>query len=404
MHNVRLHRWYQAGRNALFWMPVFFLFFSERCSLEQVLQLEALYYVVVVVLEVPSGYASDRLGRTITLRISALAGLASALLFCFADGLWGLALAQVLFAACMAFNSGTDSALLYESLQSEGRSDETVYHESIAASWGALSAGVAAVIGGLAGSLWLVAPYVLTAVVAVGTVGMTFLMREPVGTARAEAPLAQAALVVRLIRRPVLAWVAAWAVAMTVFNHVPYEFFQPWLGYLLDDVGGGAWSATPVAAGLMVGGTMWLTSVMARLAPRVHGRLGTGGTLILAMLIQAVVMAAMGLWVHPAVALVLLARGAPRGLGEPVVRGELHPRLPDGLRATWFSVQSLVGRLAFSMSLLFTSLFVSGTLTHALMSRILMVSTISAVVVAAVLGVAWRWARPSISEPTIRNR
>ena len=46
-----------------FWYPIFFLYFLARLPLVQVLQLEAIYYAGVVLLEVPSGWFSDRIGR-----------------------------------------------------------------------------------------------------------------------------------------------------------------------------------------------------------------------------------------------------------------------------------------------------------------------------------------------------
>ena len=59
--------------NCFFWMPVFSLFFNEHLTVAQVLRLEAIYYVAVVVLEVPSGFCSDVVGRKPTLLISSLA-------------------------------------------------------------------------------------------------------------------------------------------------------------------------------------------------------------------------------------------------------------------------------------------------------------------------------------------
>ena len=67
--NTTLYPWYRAGYEAYFWLPVFFLYFNERFSIERVLQLEAIYFLSVVLLEVPSGYFSDRIGRRPTLLI-----------------------------------------------------------------------------------------------------------------------------------------------------------------------------------------------------------------------------------------------------------------------------------------------------------------------------------------------
>jgi MFS family permease len=53
-------------------MPVFVLYFLQHMPLADVLRLEAIYYVAVVILEVPSGYFSDRVGRRPTLLISTI--------------------------------------------------------------------------------------------------------------------------------------------------------------------------------------------------------------------------------------------------------------------------------------------------------------------------------------------
>ena len=65
--NVALYPWYEATVAAMFWLPVFFLYFTSRLSLARALQLEAIYYAAIVVMEVPSGYFSDLIGRRITL-------------------------------------------------------------------------------------------------------------------------------------------------------------------------------------------------------------------------------------------------------------------------------------------------------------------------------------------------
>ena len=68
--NLRLYAWHQLTAGTLFWGPIFFFYFSERFPVEQVLQLASIYYLSVVLLEVPSGYFSDRISRVATLRIS----------------------------------------------------------------------------------------------------------------------------------------------------------------------------------------------------------------------------------------------------------------------------------------------------------------------------------------------
>jgi len=61
--NLRLCPVYQALWRSLFWVPVFFLYYLSVLSLEEAVLLEAIYCVTAVLLEVPSGWLSDRLGR-----------------------------------------------------------------------------------------------------------------------------------------------------------------------------------------------------------------------------------------------------------------------------------------------------------------------------------------------------
>ena len=79
--NISLYPIYRAASDAMAWLPIFFLFFSERLSLPEVLLLEAIYYIAVVITEVPSGYLSDLVGRRRTLLLSCLAILAAYVCF-----------------------------------------------------------------------------------------------------------------------------------------------------------------------------------------------------------------------------------------------------------------------------------------------------------------------------------
>ena len=61
--NLRAYAVHQRAVGALFWLPTVFLYLIDEVGLTGALQLGALYYFTVVVLEVPSGWFSDRVGR-----------------------------------------------------------------------------------------------------------------------------------------------------------------------------------------------------------------------------------------------------------------------------------------------------------------------------------------------------
>ena len=141
---------------------MFFLFFQSHFTLADVLRLEAIYYFAVVLLEVPSGYFSDAVGRRVTLIIAALSTAAAHALFLFSDTFLFFAAAQILLAGGIAFNSGTDTALHYDTLAALNRKAEYGEREARVAGWSFRLSGIAAPAGGLGAALDLRIAYALS--------------------------------------------------------------------------------------------------------------------------------------------------------------------------------------------------------------------------------------------------
>lgn len=348
--NLTLYPWLHVGRSALFWLPVFVLYFSSLLAPADVLRLEALYYAGVVLLEVPSGYFSDRVGRRITLVIATLAWVAGAALLATSSEFWGLAAGQLLLATGMAFQSGTDSALLYDSLVVLDRDEEFASREARARSFGFASLAVSALLGGMLASLDLRLGHALTALVGLLAVAATVGMHEPPRTDSAASPLEQLRTVGAQLRKPVLRWTLAHAIGMTVAAHVPYELAQPWIEALLANLDAGVAMAPPVS-GLVIFATMGLASLLGPWGPPLAKRIGVANTIMVAWGLTGLVLVSMALAIHPALLPFLCLRSAPSALSGPVLAALVHPELPSQVRATWLSLESLAGRLAFAGAL-----------------------------------------------------
>ena len=356
--NLRLYPAYQAARSSTFWLPVFFLYFSSRFGPAEVLLLESIYYAAVVGFEVPSGYLSDRLGRRPTLVMAGLAWMVGYAALAWGGNWWVFAAGQVSIALGMALNSGTDSALVFDSLSSMGREDELAAVEGRAQSWAAGSMAVSAVVGGLLATVDLRLGHGLSALSAAAAFGLALGFREPERCRPAERPLAQLREVGRSLRSPMLRWVFVFVVAMTVFNHVPYELAQPYLHLVLDARSSGAF--TPVVSGVMMGCMMGLAAFASRWSEPLGRRVGVTAVLLGTMALQGLVMVGMAAVVHPAVVVLLLARSVPGALSRPLELQCVLPNVGAHLRATYLSVQSLVGRLAFTVALAAGSWAVGG--------------------------------------------
>ena len=357
--NVRLYPLYQVFFNAYFWLPVFFLYFSEQLPLRRVLQLEAIYYVTVVVVEVPSGYFSDTVGRRRTLMVAATALVLSYSLFFFGNGFAAFALAQVCLAIGLAFNSGTDTALHFDSLSGIDRAGEYADREASVHRLALLGGAVAALVGGLAAAWQIRIAYGLSLLAAVAAlVTVWFMVEPPRRTVPGEDTVArrgfarQLAACVGRLRDRTLAWLLCFAILMIVINHVPYELYQPYLDLLLSDrevvlPGRG----TPLVTGVITALTMLIAAWATARSIRLRDRIGLGATLLLATTLQVVIMAAMGLVLHEAILVLILLRSVSSAIMQPPMRAAITPRLPQSLRATYLSIQSLAGRFAFAGTL-----------------------------------------------------
>ena len=363
--NARLYPWYAVGFNALFWYPVFILFFTERLTLNQALQLEAIYYLTVPLLEVPSGYFSDRIGRKPTLLISAMALLAAYLLFFLGSSFAIFAAAQVCLATGMAFNSGTDTSFHYDSLVAIGKQSEYAKREATVARNGFVSTAVAALAGGAAGMYELRWAYGLSAIAALSMVLMGFVFVEPEidGHERHAEPFTQQLRdCLAYLKQPKLLWLFAFAVLMTILNHVPYEFYQPYI-----DLAAGQWDqiqqSTPLTSGIHTAITMLIGAWFAARSIRMRKKIGVAKTLLVATALQLVIIAAMGAVVHISIVVLILLRSSPRAIMRAPLNAAIAPKVAKRHRATYLSIQSLVGRLAFSGTLATLSVSIGHTQT-----------------------------------------
>lgn len=366
-----LYQWYATLAEASFWVPVFFLYLAAYLPLDAVLLLEAFYFFGVVIIEVPSGWLSDRLGRRPTMLIGGvLMAISHALMFVgpwLASGgsidsalFYVFAGALLLRAGGMAFRSGTDTALHYDALLACGAEAEFAAREAKASRRRFYGAAVAALVGGLAALIDLRAPYLLSCGVAVGIIVVVLRMREPSvrATDRSQVNLVrQLGACVGQWRHRILLLLFLYAAMMIVLNHIPYEYFQPYIETVLG-VDGKALAATPAIAGIHVAVTFAIAGWVGARSIRVRDRLGLWGVLLVAMLLQTVLIGLMWLWVSIPVMILLLLRSCPRALMTAPLNAAVTGVVPTHLRATYLSLQSLAGRLSFSGVLILLTLMV----------------------------------------------
>jgi MFS family permease len=352
--NLRMYPLLVGGRNALFWLPVHLLWFSALLDPAEVLRLEALYYLGVVILEVPSGFVSDRYGRRNTLLAGSICWSAGSATIACAGGFEALAVGQLLLAAGQAFHSGSDSSLHYDSLVALERTDEMAVREARAQTLGFRVLAVSALIGGLSAAVDLRLGHALSAVAGLVSVYAASRMTEP-PRLRGLPVLDQLRAVLGALRDPVVRWLTLFVVLLTVSEHVPYELVQPWIAEIASSLDRPGFAAGPAALGAVTAAVMAIASLASPYAPRLVARWGPKPTLLGAWLGMVGVTAAMVV-VDIVMLPILLLRQVPDAIVSSTLASEIHPRLGPEIRATFLSAQSLAGRLGFATALWLGSL------------------------------------------------
>ena len=355
--NISLYPWFQACRSLLFWQAVWFLYFQDVLSGAEAIMLAAIYDIGTLILEVPSGYFSDRVGRRITLIIATLSSLTGCVLLGLGENFYVFAFAQIMLGAGTAFASGTDNALLYDSLVETGNSGNVASQEAKAWRFTFTALALSALVGGLIAMTGMNLTFIATACSAALAFGLALFFREPTHTGEGFTPLAQARAIASRLVHPGLAWLFVLSVSMYVFSHVPFVFAQPFIKEVLTGIG--LSDETPIVSGAIVASMMLVSVAAAWFTVPLSKRLGQSGLFLLAIAMQVALVAVLAFAVHPSALALLLLRMVPDAFARPIILAYVQPRLESSYRATYLSLQSLIGRLILAASLFAASFVVA---------------------------------------------
>ncbi len=354
-NNISRYPWFQFASSLLAWLPIFFLYFNQFVSLRQTVQLGAIYYLVVCLWEVPSGYFSDRIGRRVTLLLSVLANIIAYCCFLLASNFLGLVLGQCFLAVSIALMSGTDTAFLYDSLVSLKQQDSYIKHEAKAQKYGFIGLSFACLAGGALGTIDLRLAYCLSLFGAVWSGYLVYCFVEPTVNRELSSTRFTSDIVkcFNYLRSPTLAWLFGMMTLMYCLEHIAYEFYQPYIKLLNIQ-----WLSTdsaPLISAIIIAISMLGGSFGASCSLRLVDIFGVKKLLIIAMLFQLLIVTSLSFSLSLFLVCIVIFRNFPMAVISAPVRATIAPFVGSELRATYLSIQSLSARLVFFSLLLYLS-------------------------------------------------
>ena len=179
-HNVRLLRWFNFFLDFRPYGPIAVIYFSQVTgSFALGLSVFAVASVAASIFEVPTGVLSDRIGRKRTMIVGALASVLAVSAYAVGGAFWMLAMGSVFQGLAVAFFSGNNDALLYDSLKSEGREEEYAELLGKVSAMFQVGLAVSALIGGFVADWSLQFVFVIAVVPQAVCLILSFFFKEP---------------------------------------------------------------------------------------------------------------------------------------------------------------------------------------------------------------------------------
>jgi len=179
LYLIKIAKWF------MLFMPFMIPFYQDNgLSLSDISILKAIYSISIVVLEIPSGYLADVLGRKKTLIIGSILGFFGFFTYSISYGFVGFLIAEIILGFGQSLISGADSAILYDTLDDLGKKDQYTKFEGRVISIGNLAETLAGIAGGLLIGISLRFPYIVQTGVAFIAIPASLTLIEPKRTTK----------------------------------------------------------------------------------------------------------------------------------------------------------------------------------------------------------------------------
>lgn len=338
LYLIKISKWFSLV------MPIIVLFYQNiNMGMHEIFLLKAIYSIAVVFMEIPSGWMADVWGRKKTLILGSILGSLGFLIYSFSYGFFAFAIAEIILGIGHSFVSGADSALLFDSLKADNKTDKYTREEGRITSIGNFAEAIAGILGGFLAVISLRTPFYFQFVVAAIAIPAAFTLIEP----KFKSP-GQAQTIKKLIKnikgtfvsnqnlRISILLSAVTGTATLTFAWLVQPFFKA-----IDlplEMFGIFWTALNLAVGV--------SSVFAH---KVELFLGKRNSLLLIVVLIAAGYFLSGIAISYWGIAFLFLFYLIRGLATPILKNYINQYTESEVRATMLSVRNFIIRISFAV-------------------------------------------------------
>jgi len=188
--------------------------------------------ILQILFEVPSGVFADFFGRKNALVMAAILKVTAICFFFFGNTFWPFLIGWSIFGMSLAFESGSDSAFIYDTLKELKREKEYKKIEGIAFAFVTMGLGIGGFFGGFLSEISFKLPILLTIFAFSGSIIVGLLLKEPkhhkeVDDKKYFKHLKQAAHFA--FKHPKVKWLIVFSGFMMFILLTGHKFYQPYM-------------------------------------------------------------------------------------------------------------------------------------------------------------------------------
>ena len=327
-------------------MPIIVLFFQEHgLTLTEVMILQSIYSFSVALFEIPSGFIADIFGRKKTIVISTIFTFIGFLVFSFFGGFYAFAIAQVLVGIGGSLMSGSDSAIIYDTLLESKIENSYTKIEGKTYAIGNFSEGLAGILGGFLAVCSIYMPVYVQTSILFFSIPISFTLIEP--KIHNENLLNKSFIAVwevvrfALVDNQKLKWLIIYSSALGVSTLSMAWLAQPFFKAINIPLAyfGVLWAILNFSAGLTSFNAYRLENKFINCKILIY----IGLSISISFILLSFNFSVFGL-------IFILFVYLLRGLVTPILRNAINENTSSNKRATVLSIRSLIIRISFAIS------------------------------------------------------
>lgn len=345
--NSNLGKFYLLRGLAFAWFPIptIILFYqSHGLNLEQAVWLKTILSLSILILEVPSGYIADKLGRKFCLVAGSAVWIIGWLCYCVGSSFMVFAIAEILSGVAASLISGANTALVYDTLLQLGKESDYRTIEGRLVAVAGVSEALCGLVGAAVAEINLAYPFYLqtACLIVYFCVALSLVepKRSPIIVSDRRIADIKTIIIDVFLKRPSLRWLILLSGTFSTGS-----FAMVWLsqGYL-EQI-----DFPIVAMGIAWAIFHLLMSWASYNVSAIETALGMRKTVFILVLSVAVAYILLGsisnTWGIALIAVIYIVRG----LYSPLILNLINEQIPSHIRATVLSLNSFTFRLGFAI-------------------------------------------------------